>query len=238
MAQGGCEGGRSYGRCHGWLTLAIITLLGGPVARSAAADVEYRDFHIFVDETYAGSYRMKIDSRDDGTVLVTGDANVTVKKWLYKYIYVYSGMETWKGERLVRLDSKCTDDGKKFAVTAAADGNNLRVKVIEQERNAYDRVLAVDAWTTTYWRLPEARLRNGPVPLLDCDTGKPIAGRMQYAGISQVTVAGQAMNCAHYRLTGEKLQVELWYDAHNRLVRETTIEDGHKTLIHLAKIHH
>ncbi len=238
MAHDGCEGGRSYGRCHGWLTLAIIPLLAGPAARLAAADVETRDFHIWVDQEFAGSYRMKIDSRDDGTVLVTGDASITVKKWLFKYTYVYNGTETWKGERLLRLESKTNDDGKKFAVTAAADGNNLRVKVVEQERTVHERAAPADSWTTTYWRLPEARLRNGPVPLVDCDTGKPIAGRMQYAGISQVTVAGQAMNCAHYRLTGEKLQVELWYDAHNRLVRETTVEDGHKTLIHLTKIHH
>lgn len=231
MAPCGWKSGRGHVFGGGWLILAIATLVGGPGARLTAADVEYRDFHIFVDGKYAGNYRMKIDSRDDGTVLLTGNANVTVKKWFYTYTYTYQGMETWKAHRLLRLDSKCTDDGKAFAVTATAEGNNLRVKV-----NGQERVSRPDVWTTTYWRLPEARFRTGPVPLLDCDTGKPINGRMQYVGISQVTVAGQAINCPRYHLTGEKLDVELWYDSHDRLVREVTIEDGHKTLIHLAKI--
>jgi hypothetical protein len=211
--------------------LAMVVLLGGPLARLAAADVETRDFHIFVDDKYAGSYRMKIDSRDDGTVHVTGNANVTVKKLFYTYTYTYIGTETWKGNRLLHLDSKCNDDGKQFAVTVTAEGNNLRVKV-----NGQERISRPDVWTTTYWRLPDARFRNGPVPLLDCDTGKAIDGRMHYVGISQVNVGGQPINCPHYHLTAAKLDVELWYDAQNRLVREVTIEDGHKTLIHLAKI--
>ncbi len=231
MAHDGWGSRQKYGRCSGWFILAMITLLGGPLARLAAADVEFRDFAIYVDDKHAGSYRMKIDRRGDGTVQVTGTAGVTVKKLFYTYTYSYSGTETWKANRLLRLESKCTDDGKQFAVTATAEGPKLRVKV-----NGQDRISRPDVWTTTYWRLPETRFRNGPVPLLDCDTGKPIDARMQYVGISQVTVAGQAINCPHYHLTGPKVDVELWYDSHNRLVREVTIEDGHKTLIYLTKI--
>lgn len=209
------------------LTLTVLTLMGGSLA---AAGVENRDFTIFVDGKAAGNYRMTIQNQANGTVVMTGHAKVTVKKFFITYTYTYNGGETWLANRLVRLDSKTDDDGKKFEVTATAEGNNLRVKVNNQER-----LERWDVWTTSYWRLPDAKFRNGGIPLLDADTGKFIAGRLREVGLSQVTVSGQPTNCRHFRLTGENLQVDLWYDSQDRLVREESVEDGHKTILELAK---
>ena len=40
----------------------------------------------------------------------------------------------------------------------------------------------------------------------------------------------------YFRLTGEKLNVQLWYDAKKRLVREELVEDGHTMVLNLSSI--
>jgi hypothetical protein len=202
--------------------------LAGGSAR--AADVEYRDFNISVDGKPAGEYKMTIHTQDQGRVVMTGEANVRVKYLVYTYTYFFRGTETWQGNRLVRLDSTANENGKRLAVAAVAEGQGLRVKA-----NGQERVTQPDVWPTTYWRLPDARFRNGSVELLDADTGRPIRARMQLIGTEQIAVAGQMQNCTHYRLSNG-VQVDAWFDAQERLIRQDSIEDGHRTILELARI--
>src|SRR5262249_26152493 len=149
---------------------------------------------------------------------------------IYKYQYTYRGTENWKDGRLLKLESTCNDDGKQFAVSAWADGSVLRVRSTGQERQT-----RWDVWTTTYWHTPDVRFHNQAVPLLDADTGKDIGAPCQYVGTQQLSVAGEVQNCKHFRLTGG-VQVDVWYDAQDRLVREESLEDGHRTLLELVRI--
>ena len=48
-------------------------------------------------------------------------------------------------------------------------------------------------------------------------------------------VAGQAVECAHYRVSGGA-QADLWFDANERLVRQDSIEDGHRTVLELTRL--
>jgi hypothetical protein len=96
-------------------------------------------------------------------------------------------------------------------------------------------VASPDVWVSTYWRLPPARFRNQNVPLIDADTGKDLNATLRFVGMENTPVAGQSVQCAHWRITGG-VQVDLWYDGYDRLVREESIEDGHKTLLELIQV--
>jgi hypothetical protein len=185
-----------------------------------------------VDGKHGGEYHMTITRQDDGTTVLTAHANVRLSYvgGLYKYTYSFRGNEVWKDGRLVRMDSASNDDGKQFSVNAVADGNALRVRV-----NGQEHASRPDVWTTTYWRLPDAQYRNRGVPLLDADTGRDINGALQYVGTSQLTVAGQVKTCTRYRVTGG-VQVELWYDDQERMVRQESVEDGHRMLLELTGV--
>jgi len=74
------------------------------------------------------------------------------------------------------------------------------------------------------------------VHLLDADTGKDLTGTLQYAGKRELNIAGQKQDYMYFRLTGEKLNVQLWYDAKKRLVREELVEDGHTMVLNLSSI--
>jgi hypothetical protein len=217
-----------FWRNGGWLVVGVVALIAGSGGASAA-NIEFRDFTVSVDGKGAGEYRMTITAQDNGTLVMTGKANVTVRKYFLTYTYSYSGVEVWQGKRLLRLESTANDNGKPYTLKAVAEGSALRVEANGQQRSSRP-----DVWTTTYWQLPEPRFRNGPVPLLDADTGRAIDGRMQNVGATQIQVAGAVQNCPHYRITGDKLQVDVWYDTQERMVRQESLEDGHLTVLELA----
>jgi hypothetical protein len=200
--------------------------------RLAAADSEVRDYVNYVDGKRAGNYRMTITNQD-GAVTMTAQADINVRIFLVPYKYTYRGTEVWKGGRLLQLESRTNENGKQYAVSAVADQNGLQVKVNGQQ----ERHFAPDVWTTTYWQLPNANARNGLLPLLDADTGRDLNATLQYVGPSQISVAGQVQNCTHYRLSGG-VQVELWYDAQERLVHQEWVEDNHKAVLDLVRVQH
>jgi len=169
--------------------------------------------------------------QDNGQLTVSGQADVKVNYLVYSYTYSFRGIEVWKGGRLMRLTSTANDNGKPLAVTAVADNQSLRINA-----NGKERTCRPDVWTTTYWQLADAKLRNRAILLLDADTAKEINGTLQYVGTSPINVAGRAESCSHYRVTGGA-DAKLWYDARERLVRQESTEDGHKTLLELAQIH-
>jgi hypothetical protein len=198
---------------------------------SLAEEVETRDFAVMVDNKNAGAYRMTISRQEDGTVTMAAHAEVKLSYLVYTYKYCFQGSEVWKDGQLQQLKSITNDDGKKFNVTANLLGSDLRLTV-----NGNERWTRPDVWTTTYWQLAPPKFRGEQVPLLDADCGNEITGTLSYVGSDVLNLLGRAQNCAHYKLTGGRLQVQLWYDAQQRMVRQESIEDGHKTILELAHL--
>jgi hypothetical protein len=211
------------------LLLAGLALLA-PAGAARAADIETRDFNVLVDGKRAGEVHMTIHRQDDGAVTMKCDTDVKVRVVFVTYIYSYRGREIWKDGRLQRFDSTCNDDGKRYVVSAVPEGDKLRVRV-----NNLERMVPGEVWLTSYWHLPDAKLRDGVIPLLDADTGRDLECRLRLIGAEQVTVAGQLRNANHYRLTG-KVRVDAWYDASERLVRQDWMEEGHRTILELIRV--
>src|SRR5207245_8632937 len=123
------------------------------------------------------------------------------------------------------------DDGKQYQVLAQADGDKLRVRV-----NGREHTTLQDVRTTTYWQSPDPQSPNSPLAILDCDTGKNFRGSLRFVGMEQLIVGGQTQNCAHYQIRGEDVHVDVWYDSQQRLVRQDSLDDGHRVLFELARI--
>ena len=197
-------------------TLIVSALLvASPLAR--AADTEVRQFNVSVDGKPSGQYTMTFTKEDDGSLSIACAAQVKVKvAFVTAYHYDYTGKEVWKDGRLVSLKSTCDDDGKKFEVVATAGDKGLSVKV-----NGRERAVRGDVYLTTACCLPDAKRRDGALPLMEADNGEEINGKIQQVG-------------THYRLTS-LVPHDVWYDAGGRLVRQEWTEDGHKTVLELVK---
>src|SRR5262249_1599176 len=156
--------------------------------------------------------------------------NVVVKILIKKYVYTCQAREVWKDGRLHQASSQCNDDGKQYQVSAVAQADGVRVRVNGRERTA-----RADIWLSSYWTLPNPKIRNQVIPVLDIDNGRDMQVRLQNLGAAQITVAGQMQNVQHYRLTGT-VRIDLYYDANERLVRQEWVEDGHPTVLELKGV--
>jgi Family of unknown function (DUF6134) len=210
-----------------WMTALALALAAGA---ARAEDQDVRVFIVLVDGKPAGEFRLTVHTGDDGTETVTATAAVRVKLLLGSYHYHLQSTEVWTGGRLRSLDAASDDDGTKHAIRATATADGLRVTADGREHGARP-----DAWPTTYWRLPAALRAGQPLPLLDVDTGRALTARLVPVGPERLTVGGRTSDVSHYRVSGQA-QAELWYDGRGRLVREETVEDGHKTVLELREL--
>jgi hypothetical protein len=228
-------GGHRWYAGHSTLLLVLVgaALMGPGLCRASAADIEVRDFTVQVDGKQAGTYRIMIERKDDGSVTMAAESNVQVKVLLVPvYTYAYRGLEVWKGGRLQHLESSGKENSKTFAVNVDAISNGLRVKAQGQ-----DHMARPDVWTTSCWQLPESQRRNQAIPLLGCDDGKELNGHLQQVGTDKITVGGQEQSCSHYRVM-KTVPHELWFDGRERLVRDEWVSDGHRTVVELIRVEH
>jgi hypothetical protein len=195
---------------------------------------------------------MRIGRREDGAVRVRIDSRLSVNYVVYVFRYSSSGAEVWKDGRLVELENAADYNGTRYHVKAGASPQALQVTV-----NGRGKVGDLEAWSTSYWQIPDRFAQEDPgeaarsversgnrlnarseartIPLLDADRGRTLRGRLTRIGEETLNVAGRRKACTHYSVGGD-VQVELWYDESRRLVRMETIDQGHKTVLELARL--
>jgi hypothetical protein len=212
---------------RGWFVVALVVMVGGS---ARAADVETRDFTVLISGKPSGEVHMTIHRQEDGSVVMRCDTDIKVAFGILHYKYVYRGLEVWKDRRLIRLDSNTDDNGKRFVVSAVPDGANLKMKV-----NNVEKQVRGDVWVTSYWTLPDPKIRAGQLTVLDADSGKMLDGKLGFIATEKLRVAGQEVTLNHYRFAG-KVNVELWYDGSERLVRQEWTEQAHKTVLELLRV--
>jgi hypothetical protein len=213
-----------------WRTLLCVLIALVSAAAARAADSETREFVVKVDGKPSGYANMNIQRQDDGTTIVSCDTNVRVRVLIKTYVYTCQTRETWKAGRLQQLVSQCNDDGKQFQVSATAQADGIHVNI-----NGREHTTKPEAWVSSYWTLPDAKLRDQAISVVDADNGWDLQGRLQFIGATQKTVAGQVQNVQHYRFNGPK-RIELYYDAAQRLVYQEWVEEGHPTVLELARV--
>lgn len=212
-------------RCRYGALVALVCLAD----LVCAAHTETRLFSILVDGREAGQSQMTIVEQDDGSAYVSASAKVELQGLLVKYSLTIEGQEWWKNGQLIGMKVLCNDNGKKCDLLVSQQGEQLRVRV-----NGIDRICRADVWTTSYWKLANARFHNKQVPILAADTGQERIGQLQYVGSKQLPIGKQLLACYHFRVTGGGQPVDLWFDQHHRLVRQEFTESGHKTIIQLV----
>jgi hypothetical protein len=208
--------------------MPLLFLLSPMVQASEQAQT--RDYQVMVDNKPAGHFHLTISPAPDGKTVVTAEAAVRVRIKLFVYTYQYQGTEVWAGDRLERSQGHSADGGKKHTVAAVMQGDRATITV-----DGRSRADLACSWTTTHWRLPPQAKDDARLAVLDVDAGKRLQARLQRIATERVNIAGQVHACTHYRVSGGD-EAEMWFDESNRLVRQFTIEDGHRTELRLTGV--
>ena len=196
-----------------------------------AGDREQREYAIFVDGKEAGQTTLDIDQRDDGLTCVTTRATVKVQRVIFQYNLTIDSSEWWRDGRLVNLQSLTKENGKLTKIAVAPEGAQLRAHI-----NGQERTLPGEVWTSTFWKLPDAKFHNKDLSLFEIDTGKEFKGQLQFIGTEQLTILNKLLPCYHFRYTGGATPTDVWFDSQHRLVRQEFVEMGHKTIGQLVRV--
>jgi hypothetical protein len=235
-----------------WLAVSAALPTIARAAEPRALERETREFKVSVDGKGRGKCTIEITHCDDGTDRMHIDASLNFNYVVYEYRYSSVGTEIWKNGRLLRLENTASYNGTKYVVKASSKNDKLFVTVNDKTSSCEP-----DAWVTSYWRLPDRLVQLAAagetgvipaggrrrareegtvtVPLLDSDKGQMLKGEVKCIGEESITVAGRKTRCTHYRISGD-VQVNVWYDGDQRLVRQETVESGHKTVMELTRI--
>jgi hypothetical protein len=209
--------------------LALVSL----VLPVGATDTEQRHYSIFVNGKEAGSSKMTIVQETNGSTYMRATLDVKFRQVFADYTLKLETQEWWKDARLVGMQTSSTENSKKTDVVVAMEKNQLRMKVNGQERG-----LKPESWTTSFWRLADARFHNNQIPVLEVDSGKEFNCELKFVGNEKQKVGGELQDCYHFRVMGGPAQgpIELWFDRYHRLVRQEFTDHGHKTIVQLVNV--
>ena len=213
--------------------LTIVSLTVFPLSAPAQTS-EHRDYQVLVNGKDAGSSRITIDEDKAGADKIVTVKVVAAVKFIHLFVPFSFSNETnevWQHNKLVSISADSVENGTRTKVAGKADANGLVISV-----NGAPRALATEIWTSSFWKLPDAKFHNNKVPIFEPDTGNEMTGTLTFVGKEKLVAAGKAIDCLRFRLTGIPNPTELWYDQHHRLVRQQFTERGQTTIVQLVRV--
>jgi Domain of unknown function (DUF6134) len=188
---------------------AVRSILGGGAALVLPAKAfampsggEEIAFRAYRNGTEIGTHRLTF-SADGDRLLVDVEIRFDVTfAFVTLYRYRHRSRETWQGTRLVALDTSTDDDGERFAVRAAAEGERLVVET------AAGKALTLPGTIlpTSYWHERTVEVSQW----LDSQSGRLLRSDVERIGVEPIDAAGRRVNATRYHLRGD-LSCELWY---------------------------
>jgi len=201
-----------------------------PSAEPRVVEQQTREFKISIDGTERGKLTMQLAKRDDGTETMRGQTALSFNFVVYNYRYSSSGTEVWKSGRLLQLKNESDYNGDKYIVQASAQKQELAIEV-----NGETQRTDADVWVTSYWREPEPHKVGQKLSLFEADKGRKRTGTLKRIGTEQLSVAEKKVKATRYQIRGD-VEVDVWYDEEKRLMRQDTLESGHRALLELTQI--
>lgn len=195
-------------------TPAYAALAGEDCAGNAAAFdpiAVYGDelvFDVRRDSVPVGEHRVTF-RRDGDAVHVAAEFVLEVRFLGFTaYRYRYHSTSVWRGDCLVALQAEVNDDGQRSRITAARDGNQMRITGPRGDVIGPGELFPTDHWHPGV--LATERVLNTL-------TGGINRVRIEDRGPASLASGNGTLAARHFVYTGE-LNTEVWYDAAGRWV--------------------
>ncbi len=212
------------------LTCGLALQTSSPAKDPEVVSQQTREFRVSVDGKVRGNQTMTFSRRSDGSETMNGEVEVVMNFVVYRYRYASSGTETWKDGRLIQLVNEADYNGDKYVIQGAATKQNLQYEVNGETHRA-----PADIWAASYWREPDPKRIGQNVRVLDSDKGRQLTATLERLEPETLKTDAGTIKASHYRMGGD-VEVDVWYDQHGLIVRQESVETGHKTLVELTKI--
>ena len=175
-------------------------------------------FTVYLDGDEIGFHNFSIVHSDEQHE-VYSRAQFDVKfLFINAYSYRHDNVERWSNECLDSINAVTDDNGELYKVSGEAIDDSFIVNTAEN-KNEYSPCIK----TFAYWD----RDFLNETTLLNSQTGEMVEVSSEFVGNEIIRHMGKDVNARHYRLRGEKLQIDLWYSADDHwLALESLTENG------------
>jgi hypothetical protein len=175
---------------------AVMTAMPG-----ALAEQKKLVFEVLRGGQTIGSHMLSFAHRGDDLIVDISINLVVEVAWVPVFRYEHHNHEVWRDGRLIGLESRTNDDGRKFAVSARKLGDHILIEGNEGTIEA-----PADLLTTSYWH-PKTPDRDR---LLDTQEGAIVRVHHAPRGTETLNVAGRTIDARRYDATGD-LDLTVWY---------------------------
>lgn len=167
------------------------------------AQTMQRRFTVLRDGEAIGEQVLDVRPGENGRLHVAVDIELSVKLLgVAAYRYRMRNRETWRGGRLIAMDSETDDDGDKDFVRVKYANKRLEI-----DGSGHQGAVPADAVSTTYWS-PDFLSRK---TWINSQTGIPIHVTTTEMPPGEVEAPVGAFATDRWRVTGENLDIVLHY---------------------------
>lgn len=202
-----------------WLRVCALMCAIVTPAQAANDTVRSWNFKVYLDDKPIGQHQFTLREHDTIREL-SSTARFDVKVlFINAYAYTHQATEQWQGDCLRTLTSHTNDNGKSLNVAATRAG-----AVLEVTRTGGHYTLPGCVMSFAYWNPAMLQQRQ----LLNAQTGEYDRVTITALGATQLSVRGALQAAQQYRLTGDKMNIELWYSASGDWLALESITDGRR----------
>jgi hypothetical protein len=188
------------------IACTALCLLPAAHAQAPAAPLPAQqvfDFDVNLDKRPIGTHRFIVSRQADGGTRIHSNASFDVRfLGIAAYRYRHQATEHWQGDCLSTIDASTNDNGRSLRVSG------LQREGLFQLEQPAATTLPTCLSAYAYWNR-DLLLRQRA--LLNPQTGKLDALRVESLGRETLQLKGQAIAAERYRLHAAQNVIELWY---------------------------
>lgn len=200
------------------LTVLLLALIGIAPLSAQPISKNTWQFDVFLNDTKIGFHHFDVVEQNEQK-LVYSKARFDVEFLFFTaYQYEHDNFEIWKDNCLIKIQSYTNDNGEQYQVSGQAVDNQFLLSALDNNKTLPNCVKTFSYWDPDF--LNASRLLNP-------QTGNYTNVTITRLADASVTVAGNEIKARRYKLTGDKLEIYLWYSERNHwLALESVVDDN------------
>lgn len=174
------------------------------------ADGDEISFKVLRKGNDFGTHKISFSGDPDGKLVVTSEVSLRAGLGpITAFRYTLEAQETWQDGVLVGLSGTTNDNGDRLQVEADKQGDGLNVAGTE-----YSGLVDLGILPSSHWHKGQVTASR----ILSTEDGEVLDVTTQQVGRETISVAGRQVEADRYLLKSD-IDLDLWYDTQNRLVK-------------------
>lgn len=208
----------------GALCLAL-TLSTAALASTDNVEIREWAFRVYLDDSAIGTHRFLVTDYGNGREIQT-EAEFNVKFLFFNaYQYRHRNTELWRGNCLETIESETDANGDRYTVRGSAEELSFVVSSVLDD-DADLTMLPECVATFAYWDRDSLSAPR----LLNTQTGEYAEVDAEFVGDDTLMVRGERVASVRYRLTGDDIEIDLWYSLDDEWLALESVTDGGRRL--------